>query len=93
MLQNFELYNVTQMTPIPLSVIATIKAETPDSYEFKNSGFAVTVGQVMSNSLQVHHSEWHVAYTTVRRSDMILSAAKTLAAVYKQRLVLEIPLQ
>lgn len=81
--------NVTQMTPIPVSVIAAIRAETLENYEFKESGFAVTVGQVMSNNLKVHHSEWHVAYTTIRRSEMILNTAKSLAFIYKQQLVSE----
>ncbi|KFB49519.1 hypothetical protein ZHAS_00017723 [Anopheles sinensis] len=30
------------------------------------------------------HTEWHRAYTSVPRSEMILAAAKTIATLYKQ---------
>lgn len=83
---NIDLKTVTQLTPIPVSVITTIKAETPGDYELISSGYAVTVGQVMANNLRVHHSEWHVAYTTIQRTDMILSASKALAGLYKDAL-------
>lgn len=78
-----ELKIITQMTPIPTSIVAALKADTPDDYQFKESGFAMTVGQIMANNLQVYHSEWHAAYTSIKRSDMILSAAKSLAFLYK----------
>uniref|UniRef100_A0A6B2E6J8 Non-canonical purine NTP phosphatase/PRRC1 domain-containing protein n=1 Tax=Phlebotomus kandelakii TaxID=1109342 RepID=A0A6B2E6J8_9DIPT len=85
--RNLTLKTITQMTAIPLSVIATIREDTPKEYQFQDTGFAVTVGQVMANNLGVHHTEWHRFYTGVSRSDMILNAAKSLATLYKRSIV------
>ncbi|XP_059618037.1 protein PRRC1-like [Phlebotomus argentipes] len=85
-LRSVTLKTVTQMTAIPLSVITAIREDTPKEYQFQDTGFAVTVGQVMANNLGVHHSEWHKTYTGVSRTDMILNAAKSLATIYKTSL-------
>ncbi|XP_055683758.1 protein PRRC1-like [Lutzomyia longipalpis] len=85
-LRNLTLKTVTQMTAIPLSIITAIKEDTPKDYQFLDTGFAVTVGQVMANNLGVHHTEWHKYYTGINRSDMILCAAKSLATAYKRSL-------
>lgn len=82
--RNLTLKTVTQMTAIPLSVITAIREDTPKEYQFQDTGFAVTIGQVMANNLGVHHAEWHKCYTGISRSDMILSAAKSLATIYKR---------
>ncbi|XP_058448540.1 protein PRRC1-like [Malaya genurostris] len=82
--KNILLKTVTQMTPIPLPVIASIQADTSDDYQLKDTGFAVTVGSVMAKNLNTNHTEWHKTYTSVSRSEMILSAAKTIATLYKQ---------
>lgn len=75
---------VTQMTPVPLPVVASIRADTPEDYQLKDTGFATTIGSVMAKNLNVVHTEWHKAYTSVGRSDMILGAAKTVATLYRQ---------
>ncbi|XP_053695658.1 protein PRRC1-like [Sabethes cyaneus] len=82
--KNILLKSVTQMTPIPLPVIASIQADTMDDYQLKETGFAVTVGSVMAKNLNTAHTEWHKTYTSVGRSEMILNAAKTIATLYKQ---------
>lgn len=41
------------MTPIPISVITSIKEDTPADYKLLTTGFAVTVGNVMANNLKV----------------------------------------
>ncbi|XP_058121328.1 protein PRRC1-like [Anopheles ziemanni] len=78
------LKTVTQMTPIPLPVITALQADTPADYPLKDTGFAVTVGSIMARNLNTPHTEWHRAYTSVPRSEMILAAAKTIATLYKQ---------
>lgn len=78
------LKTVTQMTPVPLPVVASIRADTPEDYQLKDTGFATTIGSVMAKNLNVAHTEWHKAYTSVGRSDMILGAAKTVATLYRQ---------
>ncbi|XP_055643809.1 protein PRRC1-like [Toxorhynchites rutilus septentrionalis] len=82
--KNILLKTVTQMTPVPLQIITSIRADTPEDYLFKETGFAVTIGSVMAKNLNVPHNEWHKTYTSVSRSDMILNAAKIIATLYKQ---------
>lgn len=78
------LKTITQMTPVPLPVVASIRADTPDEYQLKDTGFAITIGSVMAKNLNVSHTEWHKAYTSVGRSEMILGGAKTIAMLYRQ---------
>uniref|UniRef100_A0A182SKP2 NTPase_I-T domain-containing protein n=1 Tax=Anopheles maculatus TaxID=74869 RepID=A0A182SKP2_9DIPT len=49
--KNILLKTVTQMTPIPLPVIAALQADTPEDYMLKDTGFATTVGSVMARNL------------------------------------------
>uniref|UniRef100_A0A182KBQ2 NTPase_I-T domain-containing protein n=1 Tax=Anopheles christyi TaxID=43041 RepID=A0A182KBQ2_9DIPT len=51
--KNILLKTVTQMTPIPLPVIAALQADTPEDYVLKDTGFATTVGSVMARNLNV----------------------------------------
>lgn len=78
------LKTVTQMTPVPLPVVTSIRADTPDDYQLKDTGFAITIGSVMGKNLNVGHTEWHRAYTSVGRAEMINGAAKTIATLYRQ---------
>ncbi|XP_055594224.1 protein PRRC1-like [Uranotaenia lowii] len=82
--KNILLKTVTQMTPVPQPVVASIRADTPEDYQLKDTGFAITVGSVMAKNLNTPHTEWHKTYTTVGRPEMILSAAKTIASLYKK---------
>ncbi|GAB0093890.1 Protein PRRC1 [Sergentomyia squamirostris] len=82
--RNLVLKSITQMTPIPLAVVATIRESTPKDYPLQDTGFSVTIGQVMAENLKVIPAEWHQHYTSVNRSDMILNAVKSLAAIYKK---------
>ncbi|XP_053676186.1 protein PRRC1-like [Anopheles nili] len=82
--KNILLKTVTQMTPIPLPVITALQADTPADYLLKDTGFAITVGSIMARNLNTSHTEWHRAYTSVSRPEMILAAAKTIATLYKQ---------
>ncbi|XP_058059004.1 protein PRRC1-like [Anopheles bellator] len=82
--KNILLKTVTQMTPIPLPVVAALQADTPDDYLLRDTGFCCTVGSIMARNLNTPHTEWHRTYTSVARSEMILAAAKTIATLYKQ---------
>lgn len=82
--KNILIKTVTQMTPIPLPIVTSIRADTPENYDLKDTGFAVTIGSVMAKNLNTPHTEWHKTYTSVARSEMILSAAKAIATLYKQ---------
>lgn len=82
--KNILLKTVTQMTPIPLPIVTSIRADTPEEYEFRDTGFAVTIGSVMAKNLNTPHTVWHKTYTSISRSDMILCAAKIVATLYKK---------
>lgn len=81
------LQTFTQMTPVPTAVVSLAQEDTPLDYPLKWSGHSVTIGSLMGKNLGVHHSEWHQALTGVSRRDMIVSAAKALATLYKSSIV------
>ncbi|XP_038659999.1 protein PRRC1 isoform X3 [Scyliorhinus canicula] len=81
------LENFTQATPVPLEYVQQAQTLTPADYNLRWSGLMVTVGEVLERSLpQVNRTDWHIMFTGVSRRQMIYSAAKSLAGMYKQRL-------
>lgn len=78
----------TQATPVPLQYVQQAKNLTPQDYNLRWSGLLVTVGEVLEKSvLNVNRTDWHVAFTGMSRRQMIYSAAKALAGMYKQHLL------
>ena len=76
----------TQATPVAADLIQQMSASTPAEYDLRWSGFAMTIGQVVSSRLPtVHHSEWHRAVIGLPRTDLLLQAAKSLAHLYRNR--------
>ncbi|XP_075397600.1 protein PRRC1 isoform X1 [Tenrec ecaudatus] len=81
------LETFTQATPVPLEFVQQAQSLTPQDYNLRWSGLLVTVGEVLEkNSLNVSRTDWHVAFTGMSRRQMIYSAAKAIAGMYKQRL-------
>ncbi|KAL7635063.1 UNVERIFIED_CONTAM: hypothetical protein RMT77_014048 [Armadillidium vulgare] len=80
------LHTFTQPIPLPETFIEDLKRSTPETYNFKNSGFAKTLGQVASEHLRVHHTMWQESLTGVTRREYILMAARSLAELYRTRL-------
>ncbi|XP_068780952.1 protein PRRC1 isoform X2 [Struthio camelus] len=77
----------TQATPVPLQYVQQAQSLTPQDYNLRWSGLLVTVGEVLEkNLLNVNRTDWHVVFTGMSRRQMIYSAAKALAGMYKQRL-------
>ncbi|XP_054253761.1 protein PRRC1 [Indicator indicator] len=77
----------TQATPVPLQYIQQAKSLTPQDYNLRWSGLLVTVGEVLEkNMLNVNRTDWHMIFTGMSRRQMIYSAAKALAGMYKQLL-------
>lgn len=77
----------TQATPVPLEFVQQAQSLTPQDYNLRWSGLLVTVGEVLEKSLvNVSRTDWHLAFTGMSRRQMIYSAAKALAGMYKQRL-------
>lgn len=86
---NITIKLFTQMTPIPFEMIQIMQSDTPSDYDKKETGYSVTVGSIMAQNLDVPHYEWHKTYTSIDRRDMIYSAAKSLATIYKRELQLK----
>lgn len=63
------------------------QALTPPDYNLRWSGLLVTVGELLQRSRpNLDQREWHLAVTGVSRREIIHSAAKALAGLYKQQL-------
>lgn len=77
------------MTPIPSVIMQIIEADTPLDYARRETGFSVAVGKVIAQNLNVPHYEWHKAYTSIERFEMILNASRALATIYKSELHLK----
>ncbi|XP_048212782.1 protein PRRC1 [Perognathus longimembris pacificus] len=81
------LETFTQATPVPLEFVQQAQSLTPQDYNLRWSGLLVTVGEVLEKSLvNVSRTDWHLAFTGMSRRQMIYSAAKAVAGMYKQRL-------
>ncbi|XP_053329707.1 protein PRRC1 [Spea bombifrons] len=81
------LETFTQATPVPPEYVQQAQNLTPQDYNLRWSGLSVTIGEVLERSLpHVSRTDWHVAFTGMSRRQMIYSAAKALAGMYKQRL-------
>ncbi|XP_076044990.1 protein PRRC1-like [Oratosquilla oratoria] len=84
--QDILLQTYTQVTPIPAEYVTQARASTPEDYPLKSSGFATTIGEVASQVLQVHHSQWQETVCGVPRREMVTLAARVLASLYKAQL-------
>ncbi|XP_069016703.1 protein PRRC1 [Embiotoca jacksoni] len=77
----------TQATPLALDHIQQAQSLTPPDYSLRWSGLIVTVGEVLERSLpNINRTDWHQAMTGMTQRQMIQSAAKALAGIYKQQL-------
>ncbi|TNN39553.1 Protein PRRC1 [Liparis tanakae] len=60
---------------------------TPPDYSLRWSGLIVTVGEVLERSVpNTTRADWHQAVTGMTQRQMIHSAAKALAGLYKRQL-------
>uniref|UniRef100_A0A8C6YKV3 Proline rich coiled-coil 1 n=1 Tax=Naja naja TaxID=35670 RepID=A0A8C6YKV3_NAJNA len=72
------LESFTQATPIPLEYIQQVtQSLTPADYNLRWSGLLLAMACP---------PDWHAAFTGMSRQQMIYSAAKAIAGMYKQRL-------
>ncbi|KAJ8287270.1 hypothetical protein GJAV_G00049620 [Gymnothorax javanicus] len=77
----------TQATPVALELVQQAQGLTPPDYNLRWSGLLVTVGEVLERTYpNVSRTDWHLAFTGTSRRQMIHSAARALAGMYKQRL-------
>ncbi|XP_031711326.1 protein PRRC1 isoform X1 [Anarrhichthys ocellatus] len=77
----------TQATPLALDHVQQAQSLTPPDYSLRWSGLIVTVGEVLERSVpNINRTDWHRAVTGMTQRQMIQSAAKALAGLYKQQL-------
>ncbi|KAM8828686.1 protein PRRC1 isoform 1-T4 [Spinachia spinachia] len=77
----------TQATPLALDYVQQAQSLTPPDYSLRWSGLIVTVGEVLERSVpNVNRTDWHHAVTGMTQRQMIQSAAKALAGIYKRKL-------
>ncbi|XP_051268303.1 protein PRRC1 [Dicentrarchus labrax] len=77
----------TQATPVALDHAQQAQSLTPPDYSLRWSGLIVTVGEVLERNLpNINRTDWHQAMTGMTQRQMIQSAAKALAGIYKQQL-------
>ncbi|XP_010221231.1 PREDICTED: protein PRRC1 [Tinamus guttatus] len=77
----------TQALIISSQNVTQAQSLTPQDYNLRWSGLLVTVGEVLEKNLpNVNRTDWHLVFTGMSRRQMIYSAAKALAGMYKQRL-------
>lgn len=82
-LKECQLETYTQMVPVPTGIVQIAETETPSDYAHKSTGYSVTIGSLMAKNLETDHSEWQMALSGVSRRQMILTAAKVIANLYK----------
>ncbi|XP_056288726.1 protein PRRC1 [Pseudoliparis swirei] len=77
----------TQATPLALDHVQQAQSLTPPDYSLRWSGLIVTVGEVLERSVpNTTRADWHQAVTGMTQRQMIHSAAKALAGLYKRQL-------
>jgi len=84
--RKISLQAFTQPTPVDARFVGKLKDGTPSDYPKQWSGFAVTIGSVMSEELGVAHTTWQKAVTGVSREELLLPAARALAGLYRREL-------
>ncbi|KAJ7307121.1 hypothetical protein JRQ81_009103 [Phrynocephalus forsythii] len=86
-IHGIHLETFTQATPVPLEYVQQAQSLTPQDYNLRWSGLLVTAGEVIEKNLpHVSRTDWHMAFTGMSRQQIIFSAAKAIAGMYKQRL-------
>lgn len=84
---NIRIEVFTQATPLALEHVQQAQSLTPPDYSLRWSGLIVTVGEVLERSLpNINKTDWHQAMTGMTQRQMIQSATKALAGIYKQQL-------
>ncbi|KAJ0174023.1 hypothetical protein K1T71_010169 [Dendrolimus kikuchii] len=81
-----EVQLVSQGAPVAGAAVAAAQAATPPDYEHAQTGYSLTIGSIMADSLHVPNTQWHEATTGVSRREVLLLAAKSIAGTYKRLL-------
>jgi len=85
-LRKISLQSFSQPTNIAAGLVERLKEGTPDNYPKQWSGFAVTIGQVMGEELNVPNSSWQEAVSGLHRRRLLEVAGLGLAGMYRRSL-------
>lgn len=80
-----KLETFTQTTNVPSECVNQLRFETPNDYNYKNTGFAIPLHHVMCEKLKTSKTEWHQAWSGISRKELLYLAACSLAHLYKNR--------
>ncbi|CAB3231798.1 unnamed protein product [Arctia plantaginis] len=83
-----ELQLQSQGTPVPSAAVEVARSATPADYAHAHTGFSVTIGSIMGDSLQVPHTQWQEASTGVSRRELLLLACLSIAGSYRRMLAI-----
>ena len=85
-LNQINLVSYTQPTKVDADVINDMKDSTPDTYPKRWSGLAKTVGQAVEDCQLATRKDWHQVLGGIPRSQLIHTAALSLAFQYQKAL-------
>jgi len=74
----------SQPTNVEAKYVNLVKDATPETYPKRWSGFATSIGTIMSEQLNVPHTSWQEAVSGVHRRELVMMAATSLAGMYKR---------
>ncbi|XP_048483955.1 protein PRRC1 isoform X2 [Plutella xylostella] len=85
---DIELQVQSQGTPVPAAAVAAARAGSAAGSAHGDTGFDITIGSIMADSLKVPHTEWQEACTGVSRRELLLLAARSIAGSYRRLLAI-----
>ncbi|CAG9133925.1 unnamed protein product [Plutella xylostella] len=85
---DIELQVQSQGTPVPAAAVAAARAGSAAGSAHGDTGFDVTIGSIMADSLKVPHTEWQEASTGVSRRELLMLAARSVAGSYRRLLAI-----
>ena len=83
-----ELTTFSQATPVPPECMCVAQDATPSDYPLRWSGLTMSVGQAIQlRAPHVDHTNWHSHVVGMSHGEILSSAARALAGLYRARLV------
>jgi len=84
--RKISLQSFSQPTNVAASYVEKLREGTPENYPKQWSGFAVTIGHVMSEEMNVPPGSWQEAVSGVHRRQLLGLAGEALAGMYRRQL-------
>jgi len=88
--RKISLQSFSQPTNVAASYVEKLREGTPENYPKQWSGFAVTIGQVMGEEMNVPPGSWQEAVSGVHRRQLLSLAGEALAGMYRRQLLAKV---